>query len=143
MNIVTKILINRKTKQIRKKRIQQFHNMKLKPFDGNINEYFKMVRVELNAIGELVNDCIQNKEGFEDFDSQKKFDFLSVAVINQLDELTCIQYEFESRHKKEFKTKQVLKNAIMLVGCMNQIYAVIHHNSKVLAHKLIDERTKR
>lgn len=137
LKFIKNYLITKKFKQIQKEKLKEFNKLNLKPFNGNIPEYFKMIYIEIKSVGDLMNDCLKRENGFESFTLEEQFIFLAKGLMRQLDELSCIRYEYEYRHQKEFRNERILKECIKVVELLDDVYFALRHNTDILAKKII------
>lgn len=132
--ILKEYFIKRKFKKNLKENLKEFSKLKLTPFNGGITDYFKMIYIEINALAQLIADCMKQENGFEEFTLEDQTLFLSEVSIH-LHELTCIRYEYEYRNQDLFQTPRVITESLKVIKLMEVMYEVIRRNRLKILEK--------
>lgn len=135
---LTEYFIKRKFQKNLKENLKEFSKLKLTPFNGGITDYFKMIYIEINALAQLIADCMKQENGFENFSLEDQTLFLSEVTIH-LHELTCIRYEYEYRNQDLFKTPRVIVESLKVIKLMEVMYEVIRRNRLKILEKRREE----
>lgn len=126
--------IKRKFEKNLKENLKEFSKLNLTPFNGGISDYFKMIYIEINALAQLIADCMKQENGFEEFTLEDQTLFLSEVSIH-LHELTCIRYEYEYRNQDLFQTPRVITESLKVIKLMEVMYEVIRRNRLKILEK--------